>query len=101
MSSHLPGAARHDTRTASNVGSAPCCVSSHDRQSRCQAREAEAGRCQLTASHDHAHAAETLDAYITWDDNEVQRWSRQRLPHWLVDLPWAPGLHPLVHGESD
>jgi hypothetical protein len=76
-------------------------VCSHDEEARCEARDAEAGRCQLTARHSHAHAAETLDAYITWADTEVHRWSRQRLPHWLVDLPWAPGLHPLVHGGTD
>jgi hypothetical protein len=78
-------------------------MSSHPPDSqkpRCHARDAEAGRCELITGHGQTHAAETLDAYVTWIGNDVHRWSRQRLPHWLVDLPWAPGLHPLVHDET-
>jgi hypothetical protein len=61
---------------------------------RCE--DAEAGAlCQLASTHEGLHAAAVGDAFLTWQFGEVFRWRKYPAPHWLIELPWVPGLQPL------
>ncbi len=61
---------------------------------RCDDIDPDAGQCQLLHGHDGQHAASVGDAYLTWQLGDLHGWSLETPPHWLVDLPWAPGFSP-------
>jgi hypothetical protein len=67
---------------------------------RCAGSDPGGGRCQLVACHSWSHAAAVVDAYLTWYQGALCRWSIRTPPHWLIDLPWAPGFQPRVQAAE-
>jgi hypothetical protein len=63
---------------------------------RCSAYDVTQGRCQLIDSHPAPHAMAVTDAYMTWNDNDAQRWTSDAPPSWLIDLAWLPGFQPAI-----
>jgi hypothetical protein len=61
---------------------------------RCTDTDVDGGRCQLVLDHDGPHAANIDGAYVTWSADEIYHWRRRTPPHWVAEMPWAPGLPP-------
>ena len=67
-----------------------------DSVERCSSYGFAAGRCQLEIQHGGLHCVRGRDAFLTWEGLAVSCWSAEKPPLWIVDLAWAPGLHPAV-----
>jgi hypothetical protein len=63
---------------------------------RCHDVDVDGGQCQLQFGHQSVHAAAVEDAFLTWEDGEVFRWSARTPPGWLIGLYWMPAFQPIM-----
>jgi hypothetical protein len=88
------------SRTAATAARRATASTSRTLVARCRDTDADGGRCQLHIDHNGSHASCTDDACLTWFDGEIYRWRRHPPPHWVLDLPWIPGLRPTPDHEA-